>query len=736
MDLADGDITSSITIDSTVNTSVVGVYTVTYNVSDLANNNAIPVIRTVNVVDTTDPVITAPIEPQSFQATGASTEPTLVQATAVDTVDSNPTISYEPHTFNVGTHTVTWTATDASRNSSTVTSQIEIIDSTPPTISSHENLTVEATSASGATVNYTNPTATDLVDGNVDVDCTPTNDSLFSIGTTPVICSATDSLENQNTLEFTVTVEDTTAPIINVIGGISTTTITMEVGDTYTDQGATASDIVDGDITLSITIDSTVNTSVVGVYTVTYNVSDLAGNIAVSSTRIVNVIDTTDPTITAPENIVQDMNNTLSTSVILGSPIVSDIGDSSPEVTNDAPSLFPLGTTTVIWTATDASGNSATAEQVVVITDITAPSLSITSTSLTNDNTPTITGTTDDNTSDIVVTINENDYTVEPENGVWSKTTDTLSDNPYTISVSSTDIAGNIGNASGNIVVDTTSPTISSYLPSVGALDIALKNYITLTFDEAVNVNNSNITFNPSFTDFTVADSGTNVITIIPNNNLSSNTEYSVSISGITDLAGNTMNSTHNEIDFTTITTYNIPLYHSENNSWNLISLPVTPLDSDIVDVLGNAKDSIDTVWTYDPSNPNSINGWLTYSPNDPEATNNLSSMKSGYGYWINANNDSSISGLGTLLSVGPNLPASRTLGSGWNLIGYYQLQEENSSTPNDAFASLGGSYSALWGFQNDGGTFKNVSLNDTILPGEGFWISLPQEKEYTPSNN
>jgi hypothetical protein len=45
-------------------------------------------------------------------------------------------------------------------------------------------MTVFATSASGAAVTYTNPTATDIVDGTVAVTCTPASGNTFAIGTT------------------------------------------------------------------------------------------------------------------------------------------------------------------------------------------------------------------------------------------------------------------------------------------------------------------------------------------------------------------------------------------------------------------------------------------------------------------------------------------------------------------------------------------------------------------------
>ena len=75
---------------------------------------------------------------------------------------------------------------------------------------------------------------------------------------------------------------DTTPPSITLSGGTTagSSTISLQVGDTFTDPGATATDDVDGDLTSSITTSGTVNTSNTGTYTISYNVSDAAGNTA------------------------------------------------------------------------------------------------------------------------------------------------------------------------------------------------------------------------------------------------------------------------------------------------------------------------------------------------------------------------------------------------------------------------------------------------------------------------
>jgi hypothetical protein len=66
----------------------------------------------------------------------------------------------------------------------------------------------------------------------------------------------------------------------------------MEIasGSPFVDPRARATDNINGDISASVIATGTVNTAVVGSYTVTYNVSDLAGNPAVPITRTVTVV--------------------------------------------------------------------------------------------------------------------------------------------------------------------------------------------------------------------------------------------------------------------------------------------------------------------------------------------------------------------------------------------------------------------------------------------------------------
>ena len=78
---------------------------------------------------------------------------------------------------------------------------------------------------------------------------------------------------------------DSVLPVITLNGSA---TISLTVGATYNELGAKASDDVDGDISSKIITTGTVNTDVAGTYTITYTVSDIAGNVA-TATRTISV---------------------------------------------------------------------------------------------------------------------------------------------------------------------------------------------------------------------------------------------------------------------------------------------------------------------------------------------------------------------------------------------------------------------------------------------------------------
>ncbi|MEK9628316.1 MAG: HYR domain-containing protein [Nitrospinota bacterium] len=346
-----------------------GTTTNTFRATDAAGNTA-DASFTVTVVDNEIPVVTAPSN-VSFEATGPQTTVAIGTATASDNVGVVTITSDAPATFPVGSTTVTWTAADAAGNTGTATQTVTITDTTAPVITAPAKVTEEATGPQ-TPVAIGQATATDAV-GPVTI----TNDApaSYPVGTTTVTWTATDAYNNSSTATQLVTVEDTTAPIITLLGDAL---VTLEAGDTYTDDGARASDIVDGDLTASIAAGGLpINNVVPGSYTITYNVSDAAGNAAAQVTRTVTVVDTTPSVVTPPADILNKEATANLTPVDLGVGTATDIVDGSITPTASPTGPFAVGTHTVTWSATDNAGNTGTATQTVIVKDTTDPVLTV-----------------------------------------------------------------------------------------------------------------------------------------------------------------------------------------------------------------------------------------------------------------------------------------------------------------------------------------------------------------------
>ena len=242
-------------------------------------------------LDTTPPVITLIGADTITLEVGIDTY-TEQGATVTDNdpaYSESVSISGMADTNTVGTYMVYYIAPPgaAGIDPLTVTRTVNVQDTTPPVITTEGNITTEATGPNGATVNYV-VTAEDDTDGMVQVTCDPLSGTVFLIKTTTVTCTATDSFGNESTEMFDVTVEDTTAPSITLTGE---PVIELLLGETYADVGATASDIVDDDAVLTnlIATLNPVDVLTAGEYTVSYNVSDNAGNPATEVTRTVKV---------------------------------------------------------------------------------------------------------------------------------------------------------------------------------------------------------------------------------------------------------------------------------------------------------------------------------------------------------------------------------------------------------------------------------------------------------------
>ena len=375
-----GDITSDIVVVNPVNINSVGTYTVTYNVNDLSSNSAVEVTRTVNVVDTTKPIITLlGSTPVTIEVHSTYTD---AGATALDNYDGDITGSIaidstDVDVTTVGSYTVTYDVRDANNNDATqVTRTVNVVDTTKPVIASHADEIEEATSSAGATVTYTSPAATDNYDASVSVTCTPASGSTFALGDTIVTCSATDAAGNDATPEtFTITVKDTTKPVITLTGDA---TITLEYPAAYTEQGATWTDNYDGSGG-AVVDGATVDTNILGTYIVTYDYTDANSNVAVQVSRTVNVIDTQIPVITLVGNDPVDVE--VNTAYVDAGATALDnyYGDITSDIVVVNPvNINSVGTYTVTYNVNDLSSNSAVeVTRTVNVVDTTKPIITL-----------------------------------------------------------------------------------------------------------------------------------------------------------------------------------------------------------------------------------------------------------------------------------------------------------------------------------------------------------------------
>ncbi|WP_255572887.1 reprolysin-like metallopeptidase [Hanstruepera marina] len=177
--------------------------------------------------------------------------------------------------------------------------------------------------------------------------------------------------------DYTVIIEgsgpDTTPPVITLNGS---STIDLELGESYTELGATATDNVDGDISANIVIGGdSVDSNTVGTYVITYNVSDAAGNAATQVTRTVNVNpDTTAPIISL--NGASVINLTVGDSYTeLGATATDNLdGDISANIViaGDTVDGNTAGTYVVTYNVSDSSGNAA--DEVIRTVNVSEPS--------------------------------------------------------------------------------------------------------------------------------------------------------------------------------------------------------------------------------------------------------------------------------------------------------------------------------------------------------------------------
>ena len=363
------------------------VATVIFEATDGAGNTA-TCSFTVTVNDTTAPSITCPTNIQvdndqgvceavvSYNAPITSDNCTGETAARIGGLASG-------EAFPVATTTITYEVTDVAGNTAQCSFDVTVSDTLLPTISCPANI-VQANDLGvcEAVVTYATPTTTDACGGETAVRTAglASGSAFPSNVTTTVTYEVTDLAGNTTSCSFTITVNDTLAPTIicpaNIVQandpGVCEAVVTYNL--------PTTSDNCSGQTLAHISGKASGETCAVGsTSTVVYEVTDVAGNTADCSFTIA-VNDSTAPVIICPSNIsVDNRLDQCDALVTYSDPTTSDNcpGETLARIGGlFSGSAFPANeTSTVIYEATDAAGNTSVCSFTITVSDTTLPSI-------------------------------------------------------------------------------------------------------------------------------------------------------------------------------------------------------------------------------------------------------------------------------------------------------------------------------------------------------------------------
>ena len=358
----------------------IGITVVEYTVVDSSGNTNLASFQ-IEVLDTQLPELFA-MPDSVLQVNDAGACGAVIGWDLPQTSDNCPdqilTSTHNPGDFfSVGETTVSYTVTDASGNTRSLSFDIQIVDlEIPVVVDGPQDILVEAEQGlCGSTISWIEPTAID----NCEVfDLKPSNypGEFFAVGTTLVSYTAIDTTGNIAVHVFNVTVEDTQAPIIDgLTGDISVNTDFNQCDAIVT---WTEPTISDNCTVVSANVDISSGTAFpIGTTTVTYTVIDSAGLETVQSFDV-TVSDNQIPTFeNIPGNVVLSVEP--GTCQSLHHWIEPTITDNCPGLTVTAShqpgDSFPVGLTIVSYQAADAHGQSRQIMFTVVVQDDENPVL-------------------------------------------------------------------------------------------------------------------------------------------------------------------------------------------------------------------------------------------------------------------------------------------------------------------------------------------------------------------------
>ena len=438
-----------------------GVTTVSWEVVDdggLTDNCSFSV--TVN--DTEVPTITCASDVSVNNDTGnCSAVVTLTAPTASDNCSTTVTNDHASTTFAVGTTTVTWTVIDGAGNQAQCTQDVTVTDTEAPTVTCAADQTENADAGVCETMVFVNtPTASAdncavaSVTHNSPIGTSTINASgTYPVGVYPITWTVTDTHGNTASCEQVVTVLDTQAPVITCAADVTVNNDLGVCGANVTLTDATATDNCD----VATVVSDHVNpfTYPVGTTVVTWTAIDIHGNTS-NCTQDVTVLDVEAPVVTCAADETHNNDTGICGAMLTAvAPTVTDNCTATAVNLHDESVAYPVGTTTITWLATDASGNTASCEQDITVVDVEAPVITCaTAVTVSND--------TGECEADVVLTTATATDNCAVATVVSDHASVTYPVGTTTVTWLATDIYGNTSNCTQDVTVnDTEVPVIT-----------------------------------------------------------------------------------------------------------------------------------------------------------------------------------------------------------------------------------------------------------------------------------
>lgn len=351
----------------------VGTTIVTWTVTDMGNYK-VKVKQTVTVTDAEQPLINAPSDLAVATDAGKSTATVVIgNASVSDNCGIASLTNNVPAVFPIGTTNVIWTVTDVHGNTASATQTVTVMKDLagPVFVNMPSNITVSCENVPAATT----PIVTDNLDPSPVITLVQTSTQGTSMNlssrynyTITRTWTATDHSGNKSTAKQVITVIDRTAPVItaqSIVAGNDNNICGAAVN-----YNVAVTDNAGCPLTVTYSKPSG-SVFATGITTVTVTAKDVSGNTS-SASFTIQVNDVQKPVIKAPGDVTvtldnKNTSNSISASgVKLGNPSTSDNCGVSA-VSNNAPSSYALGVTTVTWTVKDNAGNTSTATQIVTV---------------------------------------------------------------------------------------------------------------------------------------------------------------------------------------------------------------------------------------------------------------------------------------------------------------------------------------------------------------------------------